>query len=98
MESCNFDTSYMDSLCRTCCFLAHRLQLKARQFNPRPRHPRVIACAAATLLLGTISATVLVSDVGVSFGSAIPVLSGVQPLENVNDSRSTSPTVWINSD
>ncbi|PIL22971.1 hypothetical protein GSI_15668 [Ganoderma sinense ZZ0214-1] len=53
------------------------------------RHPRVVACTVATLLLCTISATVLVSDVGVSFGSSIPVLSGVQPLENASDPRST---------
>ncbi|KAM5538578.1 hypothetical protein V8D89_007607 [Ganoderma adspersum] len=84
----------MNFVRRISCF-CHRLRLKASSFNLRPRHPRIIACAVATLLLCTISATVLVSDVGVSFGSAIPVLSGVEPLENIDESRSTAVTIGL---
>ena len=40
----------------------------------------MVACALATLLLGAISSTVLVSDVGISFGTIISVMSGVELL------------------
>lgn len=84
----------MDSLHRrTRCFLG-RLPRRA-SFNAQPRHPRLVACAVATLLLGAISAAVLVWDVGASFASTIPVLSGVEPLMNVNEPRSASTTVRI---
>ena len=47
-------------------------------------HPRAVAGAFATLLLGVVSATMLVSDVGTAFGSTIPVMSGIQRLNYVD--------------
>ena len=96
VESCSLDCSlHMNFARRISCYFGVRLRPTANLFNPYPRHPRIIACTAATLLLCTISATVLVSDAGVSFGSSIPVLSGVEPLKNVDESRSTAATVCI---
>ena len=45
----------------------------------------MVACALATLLLGAISSTVLVSDVGISFGTIISVMSGVELLVSAGE-------------
>ena len=68
-------------------------QRRLRKFARK--HPRFVAGALATLLLGIISTTMLVSDVGAAFGSDIPVMSGIQTLDNPDAVDDSAPGVSI---
>ena len=59
------------------------------------KHPRFVAGALATLFLGVVSTTMLVSDVGAAFGSDIPVMSGIQTLDNPDAVDDSAPGVSI---
>ena len=60
------------------------------------KHPRLIGCALATVFLGVVSTTILVADVGLSFGTSIPVMSGVRLIENAAlDGDTSAPGVSL---
>ena len=57
------------------------------------KHPRVVACALSTLLLGAVSVAVLLSNTGLAFASMIPVMSGIQFIDDVLPADASSPGV-----
>ena len=64
-------------------------RLRARLSSSVRNHPRIVACFLATLVLASISATVLVSDVGLAFGSRISLMSGARLIDDPRSGDST---------
>ncbi|KAI0712689.1 hypothetical protein C8Q76DRAFT_797518 [Earliella scabrosa] len=59
------------------------------------KHPRVVACGLSTLLLGAVSVAVLLSNTGLAFASMIPVMSGIQFIDDVLPADASSPGIGL---